>query len=111
MQLKKILFVISMLCILMAGCFIWQSKTSSCLAIVDMQRLLNQPAVLLAQSKLSETAQKKLLKRYTALLPQVLTEYGKVHQLTLITATVITGGTLDVTDEVIEETLERLKAS
>lgn len=81
------------------------------IAIVDMQRLLNQPATLLSQSKLSEKEQKDVLKRYSALLPKVLSEYGESHKVTLITATVISSGAVDVTDEIIGVTLEKLKAS
>lgn len=76
-----------------------------------MQRLLNQPATLLSKSNLSEKEQKNVLRRYSALLPKVLSEYGESHKVTLITATVISSGTLDVTDEIIDITLEKLKAS
>ena len=76
-----------------------------------MQRLLNQPANLLSQSKLHEKEQKDVLKRYSSLLPTVLSEYGESHRVTLITATVISSGALDVTDEIIGITLEKLKTS
>lgn len=101
----------TLLGILGLGFFIYKSQANAPLAIVDMQRLLNQPAVMLSQSKFPETTQKKLLKRYTAILPKVLKAYGASHHVTLITATVISQGHLDVTDEVISMTLERLNAS
>lgn len=95
----------------LTGVFFWKHQAIPPIAIVDMQRLLNQPAVLLSQSTLSETEQKNVLKRYSSLLPKVLSEYGKSHQVTLITTTVITSGSFDVTDEVIGATLEKLKTS
>lgn len=75
-----------------------------------MQRLLNQPAVLLSKSNLSEQEQKKVLKQYSSLLPETLSSYGASHHVTLVTATVISSGRFDVTDEVIAATLEKLGA-
>lgn len=89
---------------------LWGLHKPTLIAVVDMQRLLNQPAVLLSQSNLSEQEQKKILKQYSSLLPQVLSQYGASHHVTLITATVISSGRFDVTDEVIAATLDQLGA-
>lgn len=86
---------------------LWGLHKPTLIAVVDMQRLLNQPAVLLSQSNLSEQEQKKILKQYSSLLPQVLSQYGASHHVTLITATVISSGRFDVTDEVIAATLDQ----
>ncbi|HAU0311411.1 TPA: type-F conjugative transfer system protein TrbI [Legionella pneumophila] len=89
---------------------IWIIKTPPKFAVVDMQRLLNQPAALMSQSKLSQDEQKAVLQRYAEILPKVLTHYGQSHGLTLISATVITTGAADVTDEIIGLTLDKLRA-
>lgn len=96
--------------LVLSGMVLWNMHKSTPIAVVDMQRLLNQPAVLLSQSNLSEQEQKKVLKQYSSLLPQVLSQYGASHHVTLITATVISSGRFDVTDEVIAATLEQLGA-
>ncbi len=88
----------------------WSFKPNT-IVVVDMQRLLNQPAVLLSQSHLSTVVQKNILKRYSSLLPNTLKEYGQLHKVTLITATVIHSEHDDVTDEVISMALDRLKTS
>lgn len=92
------------------GMVLWSLNKPTAIAVVDMQRLLNQPAVLLSQSNLSEQEQKKVLKQYSSLLPQTLSQYGASHHVTLITATVLSSGRFDVTDEVITATLEQLGA-
>ncbi|STP10088.1 type-F conjugative transfer system protein TrbI [Legionella bozemanae] len=96
--------------LVLSGMVLWSMHKPAPLAVVDMQRLLNQPAVLLSQSKLSEQEQKKVLKQYSSLLPKTLSQYGASHHVTLITATVISSGRFDVTDEVIAATLEKLGA-
>ncbi|MCW8472311.1 type-F conjugative transfer system protein TrbI [Fluoribacter gormanii] len=93
--------------LILSGMVLWGLHKPTLIAVVDMQRLLNQPAVLLSQSNLSEQEQKKILKQYSSLLPQVLSQYGASHHVTLITATVISSGRFDVTDEVIAATLDQ----
>lgn len=93
--------------LILSGMLLWGLHKPTLIAVVDMQRLLNQPAVLLSQSNLSEQEQKKILKQYSSLLPQVLSQYGASHHVTLITATVISSGRFDVTDEVIAATLDQ----
>lgn len=96
---------------LVSSVIFWVSSSPSPFALVDMQRLLNQPAVMLSKSNLTESEQKDILKQYSSLLPLVLSEYGASHKVTLITATVLSSGSFDVTDDVIATTLEKLKAS
>lgn len=96
--------------LVLSGMVLWNMHKPAPIAVVDMQRLLNQPAVLLSQSNLSEQEQKKVLKQFSSLLPQILSQYGASHHVTLITATVISSGRFDVTDEVIAATLEQLGA-
>ncbi|KTD47445.1 putative TrbI protein [Legionella quinlivanii] len=95
----------------LSGVLTWSHPKGAPIAIVDMQRVLNQPAVLLSQSHLSEKEQKTVLSHYSSLLPQVLSEFGESRHVTLIAATVIASGSLDVTDEVIAIALEKLKGS
>ncbi len=90
----------------------WQAvaiRTKPQLAVVDMKRLLNQPAVLLSKSQIPEKDQARLLLNYSTVLPQILAAYGNSHRVTVITAPVIRSGTLDITDTIIAQTLEKLK--
>lgn len=48
--------------LVLSGMVLWSMHKPAPLAVVDMQRLLNQPAVLLSQSNLSEQEQKKGVK-------------------------------------------------
>lgn len=111
MQLNSKHFIYVLIGAGLLGALLLSYNKTPAIAIVDMQRLLNQPATLLSQSKLSEKEQKEVLKHYSTLLPNVLSEYGESHRVTLITATVISSGALDVTDEIIGVTVEKLKAS
>lgn len=88
---------------------IWKVAYSSKLVVVDMKRVLNQPAVLLSRTKMSEHEQAQLLMQYSAVLPEILKNYGATHHVTLISAPVIISGSVDITDTIIELTFERLK--
>ncbi|HEM6962641.1 TPA: TrbI F-type domain-containing protein [Legionella pneumophila] len=104
-------YFIALAGVIFAVLAVYMLKPSPKFAVVDMQRLLNQPAVLMSQSKLSQDEQKAVLQRYAEILPKVLIHYGQSHQLTLISATVITTGAADVTDEIIDLTLDKLRAA
>lgn len=95
--------------LLITALVIWQNISPSKFVIVDMKRVLNQPAVLLSRSNMSEKNQTQLLMKYSAALPGVLASYGKIHRVTLISASVIVSGSFDITDIIIEQTFERLK--
>lgn len=79
------------------------------LLVVDMKKLLNEPAVLLSRSSLAPKDQKRILSAYSRLLPQSIADYGKAHRATLIATTVLYADALDATDDVMNATLERLK--
>lgn len=79
------------------------------LLVVDMKKLLNEPAVLLSRSSLAPKDQKRILSVYSRVLPQTIADYGKAHRATLIASTVLYIDAVDVTDEVMQATLERLK--
>ena len=79
-------------------------------AVVDMTRAIQEPAARIAHSKLSKASQGSLMARYTRLLPEVIEAYGASHRITVISAHVLSNhNTLDITPEIIEKTIQRLK--
>lgn len=79
------------------------------LLVVDMKKLVNEPAVLLSRSSLAPSDQKRILSAYTKMVPQMIAEFGKAHRATIIASAVLYPDALDVTDELMNATLERLK--
>lgn len=96
---------------LMSAClmsFISKSKTS--IAVFDMKRALNQTAALVSKTKMPEARQTELLNAFSKALPDVLADYAASHHVTVIGAPVVADGSrADITDAVIEATLESLK--
>ncbi|STX84876.1 putative TrbI protein [Legionella donaldsonii] len=79
------------------------------LYVIDMQRALHQPALLLSRSPLSETEQKALLSAFAKRLPDVIADYCKAHKVTLIAAPVLgNSGENELTDYFIEKTLNEV---
>lgn len=79
------------------------------LYVIDMQRVLHQPALLLSHSPLSETEQKALLSAFAKRLPEVIADYCKAHKVTLIAAPVLgNNGENELTDYFIEKTLNEV---
>lgn len=80
------------------------------LVVIDMKRAIEQPALLLTHSKLSEAEQSALMQRYSRLLPKVIQSYGQSqHVLVLSSPVIVSQKNLDITDRMIEATLSRLK--
>lgn len=80
------------------------------LVVVDMTRAIQKPSVMLARTKLTSDAQLKIMERFSKVLPNVIKEYGQTHRVTIISAPVLASlNTLDVTDEVVDLTITRMK--
>ena len=80
------------------------------LVVIDMARAIEEPASCLAHSTLSESAQQKLMARFTKRLPDVIDAYGKSHGVTIVSARVLsTHNNVDITALMIEQTIQRLK--
>lgn len=80
------------------------------LVFIDMQKIMAQPAALLAKTDLSPTTQQHVLKRYAAYLPEVIKQYGDAHQVTIISASVVSNqGRQDISDFIIAETLAQVR--
>jgi len=80
------------------------------IAYVDTKEALSRPAILLSKSGMDKSLQEKILRRYSALLSEVITAYGKEHKLTIINATMLTrDGGFDITDEIIAKTIEKVR--
>ena len=80
------------------------------LVVVDMTRAIQKPSVILAHSKLTSETQLKIMERFSKMLPHIIKEYAKTHRVTVISASVLAShNTLDVTDEVVDMTITRMK--
>lgn len=80
------------------------------LVVVDMNRAIQAPSVMLAHSQLSAAEQASLIKQFSALLPAVIKEYGTSHGLTVVGGSVLAShNTADITDTIIELTIARMK--
>ena len=100
------MIVLSALCVTA----LWMTMGHQKLVVVDMTRVIQEPALRLAHSKLSASAQNVLITRYTKLLPKVIEDYSALHQVTVISAKVLSSkNTLDITPVIINETIQRLK--
>lgn len=82
------------------------------LLVVDMNRAIVAPSVMLAHSKLTHEQQLKIMARFSHTLPKVISDYGRTHRVTLIGAPLLASyksSPVDVTDELIALTLARIK--
>ncbi|HHF7349655.1 TPA: type-F conjugative transfer system protein TrbI [Legionella feeleii] len=87
----------------------FKAFNKSTLYVIDMQRALHQPALLLSRSPLSEAEQKALLSAFAKRLPDVIADYCKAHKVTLIAAPVLgNSGENELTDYFIEKTLNEV---
>lgn len=109
-NLKTAAMVITFV-LLAASLMTWLiGRNPASLVVVDMTRAIQKPSVMLAHSKLSSNAQLKIMAGYSALLPKVISEYGQSHRVTIVSATVLASqNKVDVTDEVVALTIERMK--
>lgn len=99
-----------------AGCFLvtvligFSWKKPAPLVVVDMTRAIQAPSLMLARSKLTSDEQLKIMRRFSALLPGVIKEYGHTHRVTLVSATILAShNNVDVTNEVVALTIARMK--
>ncbi len=95
----------------LAGMFMMWPKPLP-LLVVDMNRAIEAPSVLLARSKLTHEEQLNIIDRFSRALPEVIKDYGRSHRVTLVSAPVLTGykpSQVDVTDELIALTIARIK--
>ncbi|OGV48404.1 MAG: hypothetical protein A3F46_01120 [Legionellales bacterium RIFCSPHIGHO2_12_FULL_42_9] len=80
------------------------------LVVVDMARVVQRPSEMLSRSNLSEKAQQKIMQRYAAALPKVISEYGEAHGVTVLSCKVLVSQSHnDISNIIIEQTLSRLK--
>lgn len=80
------------------------------LVVIDMKRAIHEPAEKLAHSKLSSLEQEKLIARYTKCLPDVIHVYAASHHVTVLSAAVLeSNNQLDITNLMIQQTIQRLK--
>ncbi|WP_158615182.1 TrbI F-type domain-containing protein [Legionella septentrionalis] len=86
-----------------------QLQNKPTLVVIDMKRALHQPAFQLSRTQLSPNKQAEMLKQYSNSLPEVISAYGKSHNVTVIAAPVIVSHIEDITDVIIGQTFERLK--
>ncbi|HAU4159299.1 TPA: TrbI F-type domain-containing protein [Legionella anisa] len=105
---RMVLGALGGLGLLLFLCSLVQSRPS--LVVIDMTRAIQKPSLMLARSKLTEQEQLKIMSRFSALIPEVIKDYGASHQVTVISAPVLFGqNTQDVTDEIVEQTISRMK--
>lgn len=85
-------------------------RDKSVLLVIDMQRAIHQPAILLAKTNISEKSQQQILKRYAHFLPEVIQSYGNTHHVTIVAGSIAASGNqADITNVIISQTLERVK--
>ena len=99
---------LGLILVLVCVFLVWHNKSS--LVVVDMTRAIQKPSMMLARSKLTTEAQLKIMRRFSALLPEVIKAYGESHRVTVVSATVLAHyNTDDITDRVVEQTITRMK--
>lgn len=78
--------------------------------VVDMTRAIQAPAQQIAKTKLSAARQANLMAQFTKMLPIVIDDYAKRHHVMVVSGRVLShSNSLDVTQQVIEQTIKRLK--
>ncbi|MCW8400501.1 type-F conjugative transfer system protein TrbI [Legionella sp. PATHC038] len=91
-------------------CLLAFAHKHSSLVVIDMTRVIQKPSMMLARSKLTEQEQLKIMRRFSALLPEVIKAYGVSHQVTVISSPVLfSQNTQDATDEIVAQTISRMK--
>ena len=100
--------VLGFFLILMLARSFWQTPLP--LVVVDMNRAIQAPSVMLAHSKLTEKEQSYIIKRFSSLLPEVIKEYGASHGITVVGSSVLAShNAVDITDTIVELTIARMK--
>ena len=94
--------------ILMIACSYWQTQRP--LMVVDMNRAIQKPSMILARSKLTVEEQANIMKQFSKLLPEVIKDYGASHQVSVIASQVLVNqNNMDITDSIVELTIARMK--
>lgn len=110
MKLPNVLWASFILFGLLIALAILLTGNSPKMVVVDMTRAIEVPAAHLARSKLDEAQQHKLMERFTKRLPLVIKAYAVKHRVTIVSARVLAHeNALDVTHQIIQETLSELK--
>ena len=100
--------VLGFFLILMLARSFWQTPLP--LVVVDMNRAIQAPSVMLAHSKLTEKEQSYIIKRFSALLPEVIKEYGASLGVTVVGSSVLAShNAVDITATIVELTIARMK--
>ncbi len=95
--------------LLIAVAILWTGNRPK-MVVVDMTSAIEVPALRLAHSKLNEAQQHKFMERFTKRLPLVIKAYAIKHHVTIVSARVLAHeNALDVTSQIIQETLSELK--
>ena len=100
--------LVGILLIVMGAFMLWRYPVR--LVVVDMKRAIEQPALFLSRSTMPEAEQEVLMQRYSSVLPEVIKAYGESHHVMIVAAPIIVSQRdIDITNQMIEQTLERLK--
>jgi conjugal transfer pilin signal peptidase TrbI len=103
-----LLSVLGFFLILLLVRFFWLSP--QLLVVVDMNRAIQVPSMMLAHSKLTEKEQSYIIKRFSSLLPEVIKEYGASLGVTVVGSSVLASyNAVDITDTIVELTIARMK--
>ena len=87
----------------------WHSNHAPTIRVVDMRRVLAEPAARLARSTLSADAQGQFMMRFTKALPHVMEAYANAHACAIISAPVLAHhNELDITSLMVEQTMQRI---
>ena len=107
MKNKTLLVASIALFILMIGLSALQKFCASSLYVVDMKRLIEEPATLLSKSKLSPQRQAETLKAYAETLPQVMESYSQKKKGVIIAAPIVAShASMDITNLIMRQTLQ-----
>ena len=87
----------------------WHSNHAPTIRVVDMRRVLAEPAERLARSTLSVDAQGQFMTRFTKALPHVMEAYANAYACAIISAPVLAHhNELDITSLMVEQTIQRM---
>lgn len=100
--------ILGLFVILMIASSFWQ--TPQPLVVIDMNRAIQRPSLLLAHSKLTVEEQANIMKRFSKLLPEVIKDYGKSHEVSVIASQVLVNqNNIEITDAIVDLTIARMK--
>lgn len=83
---------------------------TSSVVVINLHEIMAKPAMALAKSRYSEAEQKTIMKQYARLLKPVIERYAHDHHQSVINAQVIADGAqTEITDDIVNLTLEAVK--